>query len=235
MELQDVIDEMQSLGYKIDTRPNALNVVGIRDASVAVPENYSDNIAYFWFDDNGDLQGNVAEATTTPGIQYLQNPLEDAAKSGGTAIMKQGQYTNAYQIGIHRSKYEALVQAKPITVIRDNDRNSILNYFADTTTGLYGINIHHSTASYASEDKIGPDSAGCQVFRWIDDFNDMMARARIHRGLYGNNFTYTLIDEREQLQKQRKKEINYGIIGIVLIGLTSYMYFLYKKGLILKK
>jgi len=66
MELQDVIEEMQSLGYKIDTRPNALNVVGIRDASVAVPENYSDNIAYFWFDDNGNLQGNIAEATTTP-------------------------------------------------------------------------------------------------------------------------------------------------------------------------
>jgi len=149
--------------------------------------------------------------------------------------MKQGQYINAYQIGLHKRKYEALVQARPVTVIRDNDRNSILNYFANTTTGLYGINIHRSTASYASEDTIGPDSAGCQVFRWIDDFNDMMDKARTHRGLYGNNFTYTLIDEREQLQRQRKKEINYGVIGLVLIGLTSYMYFLYKKGIILKK
>lgn len=226
MELQDIIKEMESLGYKIDTRPNALNVVGIRDSSVAVPENYSDNIAYFWFDNNGDLQGNIAEATTTPGVQYLNNPLEDAAQSGGTAIMKQGQYINAYQIGIHRGKYEALVQVKPVTVIRDNDRNSILNYFGQTSTGLYGINIHRSTASYAAEDNIGYDSAGCQVFRWIDDFNDMMDKARLHRSLYGNNFTYTLIDKREQVQTKRK----YAVIGAVIIGLTGYAYFLYKKG-----
>ena len=237
MELQDVIEEMQSLGYKIDTRPNALNVVGIRDASIAVPENYSDNIAYFWFDDNGDLQGKLAEATTTPGVQYLKNPLGDAANKGGTAILVQGQYKDAYHIGLHRQKYEALTQKGTLKVIRDDDRNSILDYFGktyDCSAANCGINIHHSTASYASQDTIGPDSAGCQVFRWIDDFNDMMAKARIHRGLYGNNFTYTLIDEREQLQRQRKKEINYGVIGLVLIGLTSYMYFLYKKGVILK-
>jgi hypothetical protein len=235
LQLENIIDEMQSLGYAIDIRPNKLNIVGIRDASVAVPENYSDNIAYFWWDDNGNLQGKVAEATTTPGVQYLNNPLADAATSGGTAILKQGQYKNAYQIGIHRGKYEALVQAKPVTVIRDNDRNSILNYFANTTTGLYGINIHRSTASYASEDTIGPDSAGCQVFRWIDDFNDMMSKARRSRDLYGNNFTYTLIDKREQLQNDRKKVINYGVVGGVLIGLSIYAYILYKKGIILKK
>ena len=235
LQLQDVIDEMERLGFGVDTRPNALNVVGIRDASVAVPENYSDSIAYFWYDNNGNLQGNIAEATTTPGVQYLNNPLADAAASGGTAIMKQGQYINAYQIGLHRGKYEALVQARPVTVIRDNDRNSILNYFGETSTGLYGINIHRSTATYAAEDNIGPDSAGCQVFRWIDDFNDMMTRARRSKDLYGNKFTYTLIDQREQMQNARKKGINYAVIGGVLIGLSIYGYILYKKGIIFKK
>jgi hypothetical protein len=234
MNLQDIIDEMQRLGFNVDTRPNALNVVGIRDASVAVPENYSDNIAYFWFDDNGDLQGKIAEATTTPSVQYLKNPI--AGSSGGTAIMKQGQYKNAYQIGIHRSKYEALVQTGgPVTVIRDSDRNSILNYFGNVTTGYYGINIHRSTASYASQDLIGPDSAGCQVFRWRDDFNDMMAKAKRSRDLYGNKFTYTLIDQREQMQNARKKGINLTVIGGVLIGLSIYGYILYKKGIIFKK
>jgi hypothetical protein len=228
-DLQDIVDEMQSLGYDVDTRPNALNVVGIRDASVAVPENYSDNIAYFWYDNNGNLQGKIAEATTTPSVQYLQNPI--AGSIGGTAIMKQGQYKNAYQIGLHRNKYEALVQTGgPVTVIRDSDRNSILNYFGNVTSGYYGINIHRSTASYASQDKIGPDSAGCQVFRWIDDFNDMMAKARISKNLYGNQFTYTLIDKREQLQNERKKQVNYAVVGLVLIGLSAYGYLLYKKG-----
>lgn len=233
MELQQVLDEMQSLGYEVDKRPYKLNLVGIRDASVAVPENYSDNIAFFYWDNNGNVQGKVAEATTTPSVQYLQNPI--SGSSGGTAILKQGQYINTYALGLHRGKYEALIQVKPVTVIRDNDRNSVLNYFASTTTGLYGINIHRSTASYASQDKIGPDSAGCQVFRFVDDFNSMMALARQSRDRYGNSFTYTLIDQREQLQNQRKKEVNYTIIGGVLIGLTAYAYFLYKKGIILKK
>jgi len=231
MNLQEVIDEMKSLGYKVDMRPYKLNVVGIRDASVAVPENYSDNIAYFLWDNDGNLQGQIAEATTTPGIQYLNDPMN----SSGTAILKQGQYVDTYIIGLHRGKYEALVQrGGPVTVIRDTDRNGVLNYFGKTFSGMYGINIHRSTASYASQDKIGPDSAGCQVFRWKDDFDDMMKKAKKSRDLYGNKFTYTLIDKREQLQNQRKKEINYAIIGGVLIGLGIYGYFLYKKGIFKK-
>lgn len=231
MELQDVVNEVENLGYTIDNRPYKLNVVGIRDASVAVPENYSDSIAYFWYDENGDLQGNIAEATTTPSVQYLETPLPDA--TGGTAILKQGQYTDAYKIGLHRNKYEALVQNGTVKVIRDDDRNSILDYFAKVydCSGC-GINIHHSTASYASQDLIGPDSAGCQVFRFIDDFNDMMDKAKKSRDLYGNTFTYTLIDKREQLQQKRKTAINYAVIGSVIIGLTGYFYWLYKKRII---
>ena len=228
--LNDVLAWMAQLGYQVDKRPYKLNLVGIRDKSIAVPENYSDHIAYFYWDDNGNLNGKVAEATTTPGIQYLYNPI--SGSSGGTAILKQGQYVDTWGIGIHRGKYDALTQQKPVTVIRDNDRNSELNYFASTTTGLYGINIHRSTATYASKDLIGPDSAGCQVFRWVDDFNEMMDLARKSRDLYGNAFTYTLIDQREQLQEERKTIINYAVIGGTLIALTGYFYYLYKKKVI---
>jgi hypothetical protein len=230
MELQDVVDEVKKLDYEIDSRPYKLNVVGIRNPNVAVPENYEDNIAYFYYDNNGNLQGKIAEATTTPSVYYLNTPI--AGSSGGTAIMKQGQYKNAYAIGMHKGKYEALVQVKPITVIRDDDRNSILNYFGKTYTGLYGVNIHRSTASYASQDKIGFDSAGCQVFRFVDDFNDMMKLAKQSRDKYGNEFTYTLIDERQNLQEERKKNINYSIVGGIIIALTAYSYYLYKKRII---
>jgi NAD(P)H-nitrite reductase large subunit len=106
---------------------------------------------------------------------------------------------------------------------------------AKSSTVRAPVRAFLTTASYASQDKIGPDSAGCQVFRWVDDFNSMMSLARQSRDRYGNSFTYTLIDQREQLQNQRKKEVNYTIIGGVLIGLTAYAYFLYKKGIILKK
>lgn len=226
--LKDVVEEAQGMGYEIDKRPNKLNVIGIRDMGVSEPSNYSDHIAYFYYDDNGNLQGKVAEGTTTPSVYYLQNPFEDAGASGGTAIMKQGQYKNAYSIGLHRGKYEALIQVKPVTVIRDNDRNSLLNYFGKTTTGLYGINIHRSTASMASQDKIGYDSAGCQVFRFREDFDEMMRLAKQSSYRYGNNFTYTLIDEREKLQKG----LNYAVIGGVILGITGLFYYLYKKNII---
>jgi hypothetical protein len=61
MELQDVIDEMQNLGYEVDTRPYKLNVVGIRNSNISVPENYEDHIAYFYFNENGEVLANVHE------------------------------------------------------------------------------------------------------------------------------------------------------------------------------
>lgn len=231
MELNDVLNWMNQLGYSVDKRPYKLNLVGIRDKSVAVPENYSDHIAYFYWDDAGALQGKVCEGTTTPGIKYLFDPIN----SQGTAILKQGQYVDTWSIDLHRGKYEALCQRKPVTVIRDSDRNSELNYFGETTTGLYGINIHKSSSSYANQDLIGPDSAGCQVFRWQDDFYAMMDLARKSRDMYGNYFTYTLIDEREVIQDERKKIINLAVIGGALIGISAYMFYLYKKGIILRK
>jgi hypothetical protein len=45
-----------------------------------------------------------------------------------TAILAQGQYKGAYKIGLHQGKYKALVEAKPITVIRDYDRNAKLDF-----------------------------------------------------------------------------------------------------------
>jgi hypothetical protein len=58
-----------------------------------------------------------------------------------------------------------------------------------------------------------------------------MSLARISRDKYGNKFTYTLIDNRDVIKKVR----NFSIVGVVLVGLGAYMYFLYKKGIILKK
>jgi len=225
MPLQDVVDLVESSGYTLDKRPEKLNIVGIRDASVAVPENYSDAIAYFYWDENGNLKGKVAEATTTPSVYYLENIFPGVTAS---AILKGGQYVDAYSLGLHNKLYEALVQTEPVTVIRDGDRNSILNYFGKTTTGLYGINIHHSTASWASDDKIGKDSAGCQVFRFLPDFDDMIKLAKKSSAKYGNKFTYTLIDKRENLQKN----INYALIGAVIIGVTAYVYYLKKNKIV---
>jgi hypothetical protein len=220
MTLEDIISLVKSQGYDIDTTPYKLNIVGIRDTANTEPILFQDEIAYFYYDQNGNLVGNVARGTTSPSVYFLENPMN----SGGAAILKQGQYKNAYAIGLHRGIYKALVQVKPVTVMRDKDRNSYLDFFAATTTGLYGINIHKASVKN-NRAEIGADSAGCQVFMNIEDFNNMMKMAETSRNKNGNTFTYTLIDKKEII----KKRLNLAVVGAILIGLTGYIYYLKKK------
>jgi len=221
MNLQDIVNTMNAKGYVVYTEPNRLNVVGIRsgnDTSVY----YDDHIAFFYYDSNGNIQGKICEATTDPSVNYLVNPIA----GNGTAILKSGQYVDAYTIGSHRGKYLALVQQlKPVTVIRDADRNSVLNFFASTETGMYGINIHRSSYGKANYLVIDADSAGCQVFQNISDFDEMMALAEISKEQYGNVFTYTLIDEKDTV-KNTRNTIVLGV-GLLLMGVFGYLY--YKK------
>jgi len=217
-KLTDIIKSAEKLGYPIDKRPNKLNIIGVRNSKATSQDKFDDLIAYFTYDANGNLVGKVVSGTTDPSTYFLKSPIN----AKGAAILKSGQYKDAYQIGLHRGKYEALVQRKPVTVIRDDDRNALINYFAPTQTGLYGINIHKSTKGKNNEDIIGADSAGCQVFRNIPDFMDMMRLAQTSRKNYGNSFTYTLIDERDTL-KFRNTSVSL-IVGFGLLILASYLY-----------
>lgn len=220
MTLQDIVASMKRRGYVVYTDPYRLNIVGIRSPETT-SRYFDDKIAFFWYDNKGVLIGKICPATTDPGVYFLRdNPMN----AQGTAILKAGQYIDTYEIGYHRGKYQALVQRKPVTVIRDADRNDLLNFFATTTTGLYGINIHKSTAK-TNELEIGPDSAGCQVFQKPEDFLEMMRAANASRQRYGNKFTYTLIDERDLIKSLR----NLSLLGagLLLVGIGGYLY--YKK------
>lgn len=214
MTLKSIILQSNSQGYFFDERPYKLNIVGVRNPKNTSPIKFEDQIAYFYYDNNGNINGKVVPATTSPSVYFLENPMA----SGGTAILKQGQYEDSYSIGLHRGKYEAIVQSKPVTVIRDNDRNNAINIFAPTTTGLYGINIHRASVKKNIQ-YIEADSSGCQTFQNKSDFDDMMKLARKSRDLYGNKFTYTLIDQRDVYT-------NYAIVGIVIISITFYIKYL---------
>ena len=216
--LNSIIKSAEKLGYPIDKRPNKLNVIGVRNSKATSQDKFDDLLAYFTYDDKGNLVGKVVAGTTDPSTYFLKTPMNVK----GAAILKSGQYKDAYAIGLHRGQYEALVQVKPVTVIRDSDRNAYINYFAPTQTGLYGINIHKSTKGKSNEDIIDRDSAGCQVFRNIPDFMDMMRLAQTSRKKYGNTFTYTLIDERDTL-KFRNTTLSF-IVGLGLLTLATYRY-----------
>lgn len=175
-------------GYRMATRPFELNIIGIR-ANTSIPNIFNDTINVMFTDNTGTTIVNSWHATTDPGTYWLKNPMN----TQGTAILKPGQYSGSHALGMHRGKYLALVQVKPVTVIRDFNRDGKADYDTGVEeTGLFGINIHHALAVGTTK-HIDSFSAGCQVFANAEDFSAFLLLAERHKTLYGNSFTYTLL------------------------------------------
>ena len=205
-----IINVLRLQTFEIYTRPFELNIVGIR-ADSTVPNRFDDEIHVFFKNNSAQWIHYIFPATTDPGTYWLENPMSPQ----GTAILMQGQYKGAYQIGLHKGKYYALVQRKPITVLRDYDRNAVLDFFnGQKYTGMFGVNIHHASVNGTTK-TVDNYSAGCQVFANINDFNLFMQLCEKHRQLYGNSFTYTLIDKRAIAREQKK------IVAISLTGIGA--------------
>jgi hypothetical protein len=215
--LNEIIATAQSKGYTIDKRPYKLNLIGVRNSAATDQQKFDDQIAYFYYDNNGKLIGKVATGTTDPSTYFLNVPMNPK----GAAILQSGEYKDTWQIGLHRGKYKALVQVKPVTVIRDDDRNSYINYFAPTQTGLFGINIHRASLVKNNVTEIGQDSAGCQVFQNASDFNSMMGMAETSRSKYGNKFSYILIDQRDTVKLRNTTLL---FVGLGILGYAAYLF-----------
>jgi hypothetical protein len=217
--LSAIVTAIASRAYNVYTRPYELNIVGIRSDSTT-SNRFDDEIHVFFKNGGGQWVHYQFAATTDPGTYWLKSPMHPQ----GTAILMQGQYRGAYQIGLHRGKYYALVQRLPVTVIRDYDRNAVLVFMnGRPDTGLFGINIHRASVIGTTK-QVDKYSAGCQVFSDINDFNRFMQLCENHRKLYGNSFTYTLIDKRA-ITRQRKKRLLIGLAGITIgigTGFTLY-------------
>lgn len=183
-----IIHTLTRKGYHICTRPFELNIVGVRN-NQAQPNRFDDAIHIFYKREDGEWIHNAFAATTDPGTYWLKTFMNPA----GTAILKPGQYNNSHRIGMHRSKYQALVQQNPVTVIRDANKDNTLDFASPKEqTGIFGINIHRASVKGRTT-YVNDHSAGCQVLADINDFNMLMQLAARHKKFYGNNFTYTLI------------------------------------------
>ncbi len=205
--LAAIVHTIQLKNYIVYTRPYELNIVGIRSDSV-IANSFDDEIHVFFKNGAGRWIHYLFPATTDPGTYWLKSPMHPQ----GTAILKQGQYREAYEIGLHKGKYYALVQRKPVTVLRDYDRDTMLDFWNGIPdTGMFGINIHRASLNGTTK-SVDIHSAGCQVFANISHFNQLMQLCEKHKLLYGNRFTYTLIDKRAVAREQRRK---------LVVGLTG--------------
>jgi len=178
-----------------------LNIFGIRSAKRDQScDKFDDLLGVSYVDAVGKEVLVLYAATTDPGLEHLVNPQFREAIKNGTAILKEGQYRAAYQLGWHGSgrwRHHALIQVRPVTCYRDANRDSILDTSGKESTGLYGINIHAASLLKVL-DKIGAYSAGCQVIRHSAHMQDLaqLCRRQAIEGL-GSSFTYTLFDEED--------------------------------------
>lgn len=131
--------------------------------------------------------------TTDPGIYYQNIRL---LSSKGCAVMKAGQYFDAYQLGNHiRAGHKALIQTgAKITVYRDNDRDGIAENLGIEETGFFGCNIH-GAQKLGKTNKIGAYSAGCQVFEDWFEKEEFIRICEQFKAVANNKFTYTLLQE----------------------------------------
>lgn len=171
--------------FKELDHPLNLNIVGWRSKFARVNQ-FDDWLAVYWRS-GGFWESRGWQVTTLPGKHYLTNPLN----SKGTSVLVPGQYEGAYALGKFKG-YTALTQVKPVKVYRDNNRDSAIDQSIVTIEeGLFGIHIHKAGAF---SQWVGNASAGCQVFQREEDFKDFIKLCEQAALMWGNSFTYTLME-----------------------------------------
>ena len=189
-----IIAILKSKGYPVaeDTSKDYnLNLVGIRSNNT-VPNSFDDLFTVFWKNSKG-WTFRVFPCTTDPGSTWLLDK-DGKANPAGTGILKEGYHKDLWCLGLHQGKYEALKQCSPVTVIRDFDKDNVLDFYAPDLskltkkeytsnniktvewldasnklmwreqTGIIGLNGHRANENGQSV-QVGAWSAACQVLQ----------------------------------------------------------------------
>ncbi len=176
---------------KFETKPNVINILGIRGFVDGQPNDndpnaYNDTIAVIWRDRNERKCVREYRASVDPGDYYTTHPM----RTEGCAHLADGQYS--YKRGKHKGR-SALVQAGPVTVWRDRNRSHSYDPGEVLDTGWFGINFHDG----GTGSSVGKWSAGCQVVHGGvsgAQWREFMDLVQMHRK---NTIRYTLADRAE--------------------------------------
>ena len=190
---------MDSKGYKYFENDNYdVNIIGIRNSATGteITNKFDDLMTISYKDEDGTWNYNEYNCTTDPGDDWTDNPWIDEI---GCAVLRPGQYRGSHKIRLHGGKYTALGQKEPVTVYRDNNRDSNYDFDESTCdTGVFGINIHRATALEGKTSTyVNKWSAGCQVIASNDDWHEFLGICQEARAVWGNSFSYTLLESKD--------------------------------------
>lgn len=203
---ETLIKTTSSLNYEwFEDRPN---IIAVR-TKLLVPDVFNDLLT-ITYKENNEQKMQAYCITTEPGVFYQKNLLNPE----GCAVVEAGQFKDAYSIGYHKGydgtkinpktqqpypAHRALILTGDILIKRDKDKDGIAGNSGIIVSGRNtGCNIHGAVRSDITK-KIGPWSAGCQVFaawREKEVFIDICEK---FRAITKNKFTYTLVLEEQLL------------------------------------
>jgi hypothetical protein len=189
-----VLAAMNAAGHRVFEGELNLNIVGVRNHDTKA-NTFNDAICVLYQED-GKWQIKQYKATTDAGLYYRENPIN----VDGTAVLVPGQHKSLWTLGYHQGKYKALLQHKPVLVLRDSNRDCELdNHIVKESIlqqGYFGINCHRASASQESR-QVDKWSAGCQVFANPKDYDEFIELCERSAEKYGPYFTYTLLEQSE--------------------------------------
>jgi len=199
-----IVRYMRLRNYELATGNGELNIVYLEDSDPIgspIPEvlgSWNDRRIVFTFSADGTPYTILNEvATTEPGRSATFSA--GAVRRGGVARIAIGQF-KAWRLGYHKvsrngRNHPALVQAAPLPVHRDADRNG-LRTRDRIHLGLFGIN-QHSTMPGITPQVVGSWSEGCLVGRdWERhiEFIDLLRTDPRYIAAPNFLFTTTIID-----------------------------------------
>lgn len=158
-------------GYPSDIRPGAINLFGVQGLNLDGTKNnkqsgeWNDLIGAFSLSPTSKVPRLLCVFTgnTEPGRYYA----DTKPQRSGLTRMAYGFHDRIWSVGLHRSRYEALVQnGYPVKIYRDFDKNYMTDGKDLPYTGYFGMNLHGGSKS--------KNSPGCQVIQSMENFKILM-------------------------------------------------------------
>ena len=180
----------EEYGFKVfDDGPYDLNIIGVRNLENNANQ-YDDKLHVCYLSEDGHWKEDIFQVSTDPGRYWLEK--EDYKACAVYAHPQQAR--GAYEVGMHRGKYEALVQWRPVLFWRDGNKDKKADYGGEVHKDVIGLNIHRS--SIHDSDEVNRYSAGCIVFSKMAEWEAFMKLVHKQKKTMGfHTFTFTLIAE----------------------------------------
>ena len=180
----------EKYGFMVfDDGPYDLNIIAVRNLENNANQ-YDDKLHVCYLSEDGHWREDIFQVSTDPGRYWLEK--EDYKACAVYAHPQQAR--GAYKVGMHRGKYEALVQWRPVLYWRDENKDEKADYGGEVFKDTIGLNIHRS--SIHDSDEINKYSAGCIVFSKMAEWEAFMELVHKQKRIMGfHTFTFTLIAE----------------------------------------